>query len=807
MVLTLALCVTVVAPTAAGAATPVMATPSAVTAQSVPAAAAGSFVAVTPSRILDTRDGTGVLTAGQAPGLDPVAVQVAGRGGVPVTGASAVVLNVTVTNVIGYGFITAYPNTAPRPVVSNLNFAPGQTVANLVTVAVGTDGKVALYNGGGGYPIDVLADVTGYYVGGAPTAAGAFVPLTPTRVLDTRGPVVRPTTAAVGALTTLPVQVTGQGGVPATGVSAVVMNVTVTDTTGVGFVTAYPNTAARPTVSNLNFAPEQTLANLVTVPVGGDGKVALFNGATTTPVDLLVDVAGYYLGGTPTVAGTFVSLAPDRVLDTRNGTGAPTAAIPAGTVLPVQVTGQGGVPTTGVGAVVMNVTATDTHGVGFVTAYPSTASRPLASNLNFASGVTVPNLVTVPVGADGKVALFNGAATSAVDLLADVAGYYLAATPSTVGGGPAVGTVAAWGGGVLGDGAGNDHSGNEPLGTGSRAPVPISALTGVTAIAGNGPANYAVTRDGHALAWGDNTWGQLGDGTKTMSTAPAPVSGLTGVTAVAAGADDGYALTGDGRVWAWGRNTRGALGDGTLNDSSIPVQVSGLSGVIAIAGGWLTAEALTSDGHVWAWGGGSLGNGSFVEDSNVPVQVGGLNGITAIAANSTGTQYALTRDGHIWAWGSGGDGQLGTGVPGTGPFYDVSSPVQVSGLTGVTAIGAGTFDGYALTSDGHVWDWGYNGTEELGTGIKPDPRSSSLYDSDIPLRVPGLTGVTAIAEQGSDEYALTSDGHIWTWGPSSLGPGTIGTRASSPVLFSSIPGVTAIAGVQGYGDVFAFIRP
>ena len=175
-------------------------------------------------------------------------------------------------------------------------------------------------------------------------------------MLDTRSGVGAPA-AAVGAFASVALQVTGRGGVPASGVSAVVLNVTVTAATSSGFVTVSGDGTTRPGVSNLNFVKAQTVPNLVIAPVGANGKVALYNGSAGT-VQLIADVSGYYLAGAPTVAGAFGSLAPSRLLDTRTGVGAPKAAVAAGGTVHLQVTGRGGVPASGVSAVVLNVTVT-----------------------------------------------------------------------------------------------------------------------------------------------------------------------------------------------------------------------------------------------------------------------------------------------------------------------------------------------------------------------------------------------------------------------------------------------------------------
>lgn len=260
------------------------------------------------------------------------------------------------------------------------------------------------------------------------TIAGGFTSLPPSRILDTR--TSNGATGPVRPNGTVALQVTGRGGVPASNVSAIVMNVTVTDATSNGFVTVFPFGAMAPNASNLNFGPGQTVPNLVTVQVGAQGKVS-FQNASTGTVSLVADVAGYYLGGTPTAPGAFVSLAPSRLLDTRVNDGA-LGPVPANGSVTVQVTGRAGIPSTNVAAVVLNVTVTDAKSFGFVTVYPGGTAKPNASNLNYATGQTVPNLATVKVGATGAVTLFNTSSGS-VSLVADVAGYYLGGTPTAAG--------------------------------------------------------------------------------------------------------------------------------------------------------------------------------------------------------------------------------------------------------------------------------------------------------------------------------------------------------------------------------------
>ncbi len=381
----------------------------------------GALASLAPARILDTRNGTGAPAAMVPPGgvLD---VDVAGNGGVPDDGAAAVVLNMTVTEPGASGFLTVFPTGETPPLASNLNFTAGQTIPNLVTVKMGANGHVSIKNGSSG-GVQVVADVAGFYLDGEATAPGSFVPLSPARLLDTRTGTGAPV-GKLGASGVLELQVTGHGGVPGSGASAVVLNVTVTEPGSAGYITVFPTGGLAPLASNLNFTTGQTIPNLVIVKLGTDGKVSLKNGGFAG-AHLVADVAGYYLGGEPTEPGAFVPLEPSRLLDTRAGTGAPVGKVGGSGVLDLVVAGLGGVPPTGAIAVVLNVTVTEPGSAGFITVFPTGGQPPLASNLNFTTGQTIPNLVTVQLGANGEVSFLNGASTGA-HLVADIAGYYLA---------------------------------------------------------------------------------------------------------------------------------------------------------------------------------------------------------------------------------------------------------------------------------------------------------------------------------------------------------------------------------------------
>lgn len=255
----------------------------------------------------------------------------------------------------------------------------------------------------------------------AATDSGTFVGVDSARLLDTRTGNGAPK-AAVAPGGTVTFQVLGRGGVPASNVSAAALNVTVTGATRGGYVTVFPGGGTQPLASNLNFVAGQTIANHVTVGIGAPGTVSIKNGSGGT-VQLVADVNGYYVGGEATSGGTFTSLVPDRVLDTRNGTGSSIGAVPAKGSVTVQVAGAGGVPSTGVAAVALNVTVTSPTRGGYLTVHPSDQTRPVVSNLNFSAGQTIANAVTVMVSATGQVTFYNGSGGT-VQIVADVNGWF-----------------------------------------------------------------------------------------------------------------------------------------------------------------------------------------------------------------------------------------------------------------------------------------------------------------------------------------------------------------------------------------------
>jgi len=360
---------------------------------------AAQYQPVPPARILDTR------TSGSKPGKDSTTVvKVTGVGGVPTDGVTAVVVNVTATEATASGFVTAFPAGTERPTASNLNLElAGQTIPNLVTVPVGADGSIALYSQSGTH---LVVDVAGYYHAHSGRHDGRFQQITPTRLLDTRS------SQQLASDRALDLTVAGIPSVPASA-SAVVLNVTATNPTAAGYLTVWPTGLAQPLASSVNVDHAgQTIANLVIVPVGADGKVSIYAQNAT---DVVVDVTGWYTDSTAPAsnAGLFVAAPPTRILDTREGR-------------PFENTEERHVPArveAHESAVVLNITATGARAPGFVTAWPTGTDRPLASNLNIERvGQTIPNASIIGVNDAGSFDLF---AQNATDLVVDVNGYFL----------------------------------------------------------------------------------------------------------------------------------------------------------------------------------------------------------------------------------------------------------------------------------------------------------------------------------------------------------------------------------------------
>ncbi len=378
---------------------------------------ASSYVPLPPSRILDTRVPLGYTGRVGAGTTFTLALT-----GVP-AGSSAVVLNLTVDAPAAAGFVTVYPTGVPRPLASSINVdGAGQTIANLVTVPIGaSSNSVDIYTL---MTTDLVADVQGYYTPATTATAGLFIPLNPTRLLDTReASSIHPRPLLAGEQIDLDVAALA---VLPTDATAAALKVTVTESAASGFWTVFPTDSARPIVSNLNVVGSgTTIANQVIARLNG-GRATVFS---QTGGHLVIDLVGWFTGRSAPSSdvGLFVPVSPSRLLDSREP---PLGALPGhNRTAQVPVAGRFGVPTSGVGAVVINATVTETAAQGFFSVWPAQTYRPTASSLNaMHAGQTIANHVITAVSTAG----FSFYTQNGAHLVVDLAGWYTGTELPTV---------------------------------------------------------------------------------------------------------------------------------------------------------------------------------------------------------------------------------------------------------------------------------------------------------------------------------------------------------------------------------------
>ena len=373
---------------------------------------------------------------------------------------------------------------------------------------------------------------------------------------------------------------------------------------------------------------------------------------------------------------------------------------------------------------------------------------------------------------------------------------WVVATLAVLAGAPVVSPAAAasvslysWGfnnNGELGDGTTNSVSSPESI----TLPEGVSAIH----VSAGFVHSLAVGTDGNVYAWGDNYLGKLGDGTENNSLTPEVIMLPHGVhaTQVSAGYNHSLAIGADGNVYAWGDNSYGELGDGTNTGSDTPVLISLPGGVhaTAVAAGQANYSlAVGSDGNVYAWGDnsfGELGDGTTTS-SDTPVLVrlpGGARASSVAAGGGEGFSLAISTDGNVYAWGSNTFGQLGDGSQ-MAAF--APERIKLPGGVGATAVSAGGGHSLAVGTDGKVYAWGVDYAGQLGDIVadaNPNDNDDSSDDDLSPelIPLPGGVGATAVSAGGAHSLAVGTDGNVFAWGENQdgeVGNGTT-TEADSP---------------------------
>ncbi|MEJ3744394.1 hypothetical protein WEI85_14000 [Actinomycetes bacterium KLBMP 9797] len=367
-----------------------------------PAPAAGRFTALaTPVGVLDTRDGTGA-TAGKRGAGSTTVFPVSGVGGIPVSGVSAVQVRVAVGSATAATFLELWPEGRPTSGLSKIGVGAGENISNVAVVPVGASGKLAVFNAYGS--ADLMIDVEGYYS----ASGGGFVPVTHTRLVDTRSGLGTATGAipSGGSRT-----ITLTGSVVPAGATAAAVNLLVPGATAAGWLAAAPaGTASGRGVLNYVTGATQSGA---TVKLSASGQVTFHNKGSAA-IHLVVAAQGYYTG----TAGAALTPSPARIVNTRL-TGTPLAA---GATLDVPVAGVSGIPAD-VSALAMNLTVTSPEQAGYLQAWPVGGASPTVSVMDFNAGVWRANGLVLTPGTGGAIRIKNGSGGT-IHVIVDVHGWY-----------------------------------------------------------------------------------------------------------------------------------------------------------------------------------------------------------------------------------------------------------------------------------------------------------------------------------------------------------------------------------------------
>jgi alpha-tubulin suppressor-like RCC1 family protein len=339
---------------------------------------------------------------------------------------------------------------------------------------------------------------------------------------------------------------------------------------------------------------------------------------------------------------------------------------------------------------------------------------------------------------------------------------------------------------------GNGAGGTLGLGniTTYNSPKQVGALTDWKVVkAGNLQRSIAIKADGALWGWGLGQFGAIGLGNTTSYSSPKQVGALTNWAVVTLVGRSSLAVKTDGTLWAWGRSDQGQLGLGNLTSYSSPVQVGALTAWATVtSGGGYSTFAIKTNGTLWAWGintNGVLGLGNITQYSS-PVQVGALTNWATVSTSNNRT-FATKTDGTMWAWGYGFAGALGLGNT-----TSYSSPKQIGALTGWSVVSSNNAGASAIKTNGTLWSWGQGSSYgQLGLG--------NLTDYSSPVQVGALTNWSILSCKSTSQFAIKTDGTLWTWGRNQFGQLGLSnsTNYSSP---KQIGALTTWVAVSSGGD-------
>jgi alpha-tubulin suppressor-like RCC1 family protein len=328
------------------------------------------------------------------------------------------------------------------------------------------------------------------------------------------------------------------------------------------------------------------------------------------------------------------------------------------------------------------------------------------------------------------------------------------------------------------------------LGQGSvvhrSSPIQIGALTNWSQISGGAFHAVALRSDGTIWSWGDNIYGQLGLLNTVHRSSPVQIGTTSTWRYVSAGVWTSFFISTTGNLWACGYNNHGELGDGTVIYKSSPTQIGQLTNWKLVAGGNYQTAAIKTDGTLWAWGQntyGGLGQGTLIATTvsySSPAQIGSLATWKQVSAGQFHF-LAVQTNNTLWAWGRNNASAGNFGQLGTSDVAHRSSPTQVGSLTNWKLVSAGGYHSHAIKTDGTLWSWGENDAGVLGD-------ITSIHRSS-PVQIGQLTNWKFVSGTGQNfMYAIKTDGTLWSCGYNvhgELGDGTL-VYKSSPIQIGQL---------------------